>query len=73
MDQLVELKKKYNEKLERNRKAEKYFKEHTVEECIQQLNLFNEVVKELSELMHKIKSMSYRQITSDEILNGFEV
>lgn len=73
MDQLIELKKKYNEKLKRNKNAEQWFKEHSVEECMQQLNLFNQVVQELSSLMKEIESMTYRKMTQHEILNGFEV
>lgn len=73
MDQLVELKKKYNEKLERNKKAEEYFIQHNVEECMQQLKLFNQVVQELSSLINQIESMTYRKMTQQEILNGFEV
>nr|DAH85483.1 MAG TPA: hypothetical protein [Caudoviricetes sp.] len=73
MDQLMELKKKYNKKLERNKNAEQWFKEHSIEECMQQLGLFNVVVKELSELMYKIEGMTYRKMTQQEILNGFEI
>jgi response regulator RpfG family c-di-GMP phosphodiesterase len=73
MDQLTKLKEEYNKKLERNKNAEKWFKEHSVEECMQQLNLFNQVVQELSSLIKQIESMTYRKMTNVEILNGFEV
>lgn len=73
MDQLMELKKEYNKKLERNKKAEEYFTQHNVEECMKQLGLFNVVVQELSNLIKEIESMTYRKMTDTEILNGFEV
>ena len=84
MDQLMELKKKYNKALERNKKAEEYLKTHTVEQCESPLkkvngkdfdtfDLFNEVVKELSQLIKAIESRTYRKMTQQEILNGFEV
>ncbi|WP_252214457.1 hypothetical protein [Clostridium sp. VAP41] len=69
--QLTFLKKKYNEKLERNKNAEKYFKEHTVSECLKQLNLFNQVVQELSNLKIEIEQLIGRKMTKNEILNGF--
>lgn len=73
MDQLTELKKLYNTKLERNKKAEEYFTQHNVEECMKQLSLFNQVVQELSSLIKQIEGMTYRKMTQQEILNGFEV
>lgn len=73
MDQLMELKKQYNKKLERNKKAEEYFTQHNVEECMKQLGLFNVVVQELSNLIKEIESMTYRKMTDTEILNGFEI
>lgn len=84
MDQLMELKQKYNKALERNKKAEKYLKTHTVEQCEAPLkivdgksfntfDLFNEVVRELSSLMKEIEARTYRKMTQQEILNGFEI
>lgn len=73
MDQLTELKKLYNAKLERNKKAEEYFTQHNVEQCMKQLNLFNQVVQELSSLIKQIEGMTYRKMTNSEILNGFKV
>lgn len=83
MDGLIDLKKKYNEALERNKKAEEYLKAHTVEECSKKrkikghenkmtiFDLFNEVVIELSLLKLEIERLSYRNMTHDEIINGF--
>ena len=73
MDQLTKLKQEYNKKLERNKKAEEYFIQHNVEECMQQLGLFNVVVQELSNLIKQIETRTYRKMTQQEILNGFEV
>ena len=84
MDQLMELKQKYNKALERNKKAEQYLKTHTVEQCEAPLkivdgkdfdtfDLFNEVVRELSSLIKEIEARTYRKMTQQEILNGFEV
>jgi len=81
MDELNELKKKYNEGLKRNNAAEQYFKTHTVEECSKKFkvknslmtsfDVFNEVVKNLSELMFKIEDLTKRKMTHDEVVNGF--
>lgn len=70
-DEITKLKEKYNHFLERNRKAEEYFKDHTVEECLRYLKLFNEVTQQLSKLMIEIKAVLGREMTQDEILNGF--
>ena len=70
--QLAFLKQKYNYNLNRNRNAEEYFKTHTVEECLKYINLFNEVTKELSNLKIKIENLIYRDMTKEEILNGFK-
>ncbi|NFH81788.1 hypothetical protein FDA09_16905 [Clostridium botulinum] len=69
--QLTFLKKKYNEKLERNKNAEEYFKTHTVKECIKYLSLFNTVTRELSNLIVEIEGLIGRKMTQNEILNGF--
>lgn len=83
MDGLIELKKKYNKAIERNKKAEEYLKTHAVEECSKKrkikghenemtiFNLFDEVVIELSLLKLEIERLSYRIMTEDEIINGF--
>lgn len=84
MDQLIELKQKYNKALERNKRAEQYISNRSVEECFKQLkivdgktfntfDLFNEVVRELSQLIKAIESRTYRKMTQQEILNGFEL
>mgnify|MGYP001033575786 CR=1 FL=1 len=71
--ELIELKRKYNEKLSRNRNAENYFRTHKVEECLKYLDLFNEVTKELSELIKQIEQITKKKMTKYEILNGFKL
>lgn len=83
MDELNELKKKYNKAIERNKKAEEYLKANTVEECKRErkikghenemtiFELFNEVVIELSLLKLEIEARIYRNMTHEEIINGF--
>ena len=85
MDELNELKKKYNEGLKRNLKAEEYLKAHTITECEKEIKIkgigikkntfdvFNEVVKNLSELMFKIEDITGREMTDDEKFNGFSL
>lgn len=72
MDELIKLKRNYNEKLERNRKAEEYFLTHTVDQCLKYLDLFNEVTQELSRLMEQIENIISRKMTKHEIFNGFK-
>ena len=73
MDELNELKKKYNKGLERNKKAEEYFKTHTIAECMKYLNLFNEVAIELSLLVIEIETRIYRNMTHKDKINGFKL
>jgi hypothetical protein len=83
--EIVELKKKYNIALKRNKKAEEYLKVHTIEECSKEIevkgvktgkttfDLFNEVVAELSGLAIEIETVTDRRMTHDEKLNGFKL
>lgn len=71
MDQLEKLKKEYNKKLERNKKAEEYFKTHTVDQCIKYLDLFNAVTSELGELIKEYKQLTGKSMSKEKILNGF--
>lgn len=83
MDELIELKRKYNEGLKRNNAAEEYFKTHTVAECSKEFkvmqsimtsfDVFNDVVKNLSELMFKIEDITGEQMTDDEKFNGYKL
>ena len=82
--ELVELKKKYNECLERNKKAEEYLNCHTFEECAAKkqnkstgkifsaFTLFDEVTIELSKLIIEIEKNMGKKMTRYEILNGFK-
>lgn len=72
-DRLPALKKKYNKYLNRNKNAEEYFKTHTVEECLKNLNLFNSVMKELSNLTIQIETVMGKKMTTYEKLNGFKL
>lgn len=83
MDGLIKLKKKYNEGLVRNKNAEEYFKTHTIEECSKKFkvkntmmtafDVFNDVVKNLSELMFKIEDITGKELTEHEKFNGFKL
>lgn len=68
---LEELKDKYNYLIERNKKAEKFFEENSVEECMKYLNLFNQITIDLSNLRNDLEKMLNRKMTKHEILNGF--
>lgn len=82
---LIELKKKYNAALTRNKNAEEYLKTHTVEQCEKEIevkgvktgkttfDLFNEVVAELSLLAIEIESITGMNMTHYEKLNGFNI
>lgn len=72
-DLLSALKRKYNNCLKRNRNAEEYFKTHTVAECMKHLNLFNQVVQELSILITEIEAAMGKKMTHYEIINGFKL
>lgn len=85
---LMSLRKKYNECLERNKKAEKYLMSHTCEECeakfkrkkingedeeITTFELFSEVAVDLSKLIIEIEKNMGKKMTRYEILNGFKL
>lgn len=72
-DVLLGLKMRYNKCLERNSAAEEYFKTHNVEECLKYLDLFNEVVKELSNLIKLIEQAMGKKLTHYEKINGFKL
>lgn len=85
MNELSELKAKYNKALERNQNAEEYLKTHSIEECLQKrkikahegsmniFDLFNEVVRDLSLLAIEIESRTGVKMTNYEILHGFKL
>ena len=70
---LLALEQKYNECLKRNEKAEEFFRTHTVQQCEKQLDLFNEVVRQLSLLKIVIEIVSGKKLTDHEISNGFNL
>ena len=92
MENLIDLKKKYNALLDRNSKAETYLNSHSYVECatplknkdgtfktkadgmyIDTFSVFNELVAELSKTKQQIETLLYRNMTDDEIWNGFKV
>ena len=80
MQNLIELKKKYNITLERDKKAEEYLKLHTPEESLSKkfkgksaIDGFNAIAVELSKLRLDIEKLLYRNMTDDEIWNGFNI
>lgn len=96
MQNLTELKKKYNALLERNSKAETYLNSHSYAECVtplknkdgtykfkndkngKQINvnaltLFDDLVIALSKTKQQIETLLYRDMTKDEIWNGFKI
>ena len=82
---LMSLKKKYNECLERNKKAEEYLTKHTFEECdvkkenrntgkvYSAFTLFDEVNVDLSKLIIEIEKNMGKKMTRYEILNGLKL
>lgn len=67
-----ELMEKYNKLIIRNKNAEEYFKNRTVEECLQALELFNDITVQLSRLRKEIEPLLNREMTEEEIFNGFK-
>lgn len=68
---LENLKDKYNYLIERNKNAEKFFEENSVEECMKYLNLFNQITIDLSNTRNSLEKILNRKMTKNEILNGF--
>lgn len=96
MENLTELKKKYNALLDRNSKAENYLNTHSWLEYetplknkdgkyktkddgngnpmyISARTTFDDLVVELSQTKREIETLLYRNMTDDEILNGFKI
>ena len=68
---LEDLKKEYNYWLGRNKNAEIYFNTKSVNECMKNINLFNQITIKLSTLIDKLEELLKRKMTKQEILNGF--
>lgn len=95
MENLIELKKKYNALLERNSKAEIYLNTHSFYKChtplknkdgtfkiryengkemwVDAFSVFNDLVADLSQTKKDIETLLYRDMTDDEIWNGFKI
>lgn len=70
--EVKKLKLDYNYWLKRYEKAEEYFKTATIEQIEKNLELFNEVVRELSRLLTKYKVLTGREMTPLEEFEGFK-
>ncbi|AVK48947.1 hypothetical protein AXY43_13440 [Clostridium sp. MF28] len=68
---LYSLKVKYNELLERNKKAEVFFKANSISECIKYLDLFNDVTRQLSGIIFFIEFLSGEELSYEQKINGF--
>lgn len=69
---LCKIKKDYNYNLGRNSKAEIYFKEKSIEECLKQIGLLNEITVKLSNLQNEYKRSAGVDMTKEERVNGFK-
>lgn len=67
-----ELMEQYNKLIKRHTNAEEYFRTKTVEECLQALELFNDITVKLSRLRKEIEPLLGREFTQEEIWNGFK-
>jgi len=77
---LIELKKKYNSLLERNKKAEEYFRTHTPKECMVKkfkgktpFHDFCDIAIDLSILIMQIEAAMGQKMTHYEKINGFNI
>jgi hypothetical protein len=92
MESLIDLKKKYNKLLVRDKKATEYLRTHTFIQCstplkdksdkyivreggmwLDTFGLFNELIADLSKTKQEIEHLIYRNMTDEEIWNGFKV
>ena len=65
------LKEEYNVLLKREKAAEHYFNTATGEQVDKWLPKYNEIVVGLSNLIIQVEKEDGRELTSEEILNGF--
>lgn len=72
---LVEFKKKYNEVLAREKKAEEFFDDPNVsmERKEKWLPKFYEIVRELSGMMKEFRELSGEEMSEGEVLDGFSI
>ena len=70
---ILEFKKKYNSLLARERKAEQYFEnpERTPEEIDKWLPELQKIIIQLSLAMQEYKRLTGKEMTKEEVLNGF--
>lgn len=68
---IVEVKKKYNYWLGRYLKAEEFINSSEPEEVDKYLGLFHKIVRELSSLLQIFRELTGREMTKDEMYEGF--
>lgn len=68
---LYSLKVKYNELLERNKKAEAFFKTKSISECMKYLELFNDVTRQLSGIIFFLEFLTGEELSHEQKINGF--
>ena len=68
---IVEVKKKYNYWLGRYLKAEEFINSSEPEEVDKYLGLFHQIVRELSSLLQIFRELTGREMTKDEMYEGF--
>lgn len=73
MDKLLELKKNYNELLEKNKKAEEFITNCTDEEYEKWLPLFHQRTREISMAVKEIEKFTGKKMTDYETFNGFKL
>lgn len=68
---IVEVKKKYNYWLGRYLNAEKWLSESKPEDINKYLDVFHQIVRELSSLLQLFRKLEGREMTKDEMFKGF--
>lgn len=71
-EDLIPLKKKYNELLQRNKKAEEFFKTKNISECMKYLDLFNDITRQLSGIIFFIEFLTGEELDHEIKINGFK-
>lgn len=67
------LRKQYNDILAREKKAEEFFKNASPEEVEKWLPEYTKIIIKLSKLMEEYTKLTGKNMTSNEIFNGFNI
>ena len=70
--EIARLKQDFNYCIGRYKKAEEYFRTHTVKECMKCMKGFNSLINDLSRLRNRLPILLNRELTNEELENGFE-